>query len=82
MTGRAIFSLGMAVFIIMWSCLSLPAEKLCLEDFIELQEIIIPSVVGGILGVLLFVIFTSYLIAYVRRKRREGRYESINDAVY
>ena len=57
-------------------------EKLCLEDFIELQEIVIPSVVGGILAVLLFVIFTSYLIAYIRRKRKEGQYETLNDGGY
>lgn len=54
-------------------------EKLCIEDFIELQEIIIPSVVGGVLGLLLLVIFAAYLIAFLRRKKREGRYETLND---
>jgi hypothetical protein len=36
--------------------------------------------VGGILGLLLIVIFTAYLLAFIRRKRREGQYETINDA--
>ena len=54
-------------------------EKLCMEDYIRLQEIIVPAVVGGILALLLIIIFVSYLIAYVRRKRREGRYEAISD---
>ena len=58
------------------------AEKLCLEDFIALQEIIVPSVVGGVLGVLLVIIFFSYLIAFIRRKRREGQYETIDNNAY
>ena len=29
-----------------------PAEKLCMEDYIAQQEIIVPVVVGGILSVL------------------------------
>lgn len=55
-------------------------KKLCLEDFIELQEIIIPAAVGGVLGLLLIIIFCAYLVAYIGRKRREGQYETINDA--
>lgn len=54
--------------------------KLCLEDFIDLQEIIIPAAVGSILGLLLILIFSAYLVAFIRRKRREGQYETISDA--
>ena len=54
-------------------------EKLCIEDYIELQEIIIPAVVGGILALLLTVIFLSYFISFVRRKRKEGRYETLGE---
>ena len=55
-------------------------ELVCIEDYIALQEIIVPVVVGGILSFLLVVIFFSYLVAYFRRKTRESRqYEPVSD---
>jgi hypothetical protein len=58
--------------------LSLPTERICIEDYIALQEIIVPVVVGGILTFLLVVIFVSYIIAYIRRRRKESRqYEPV-----
>ena len=58
--------------------LSVP-ERLCLEDYIALQEIIVPIVVGGVLGILLVLIFIAYVIAYARRRRREAKYEPVGD---
>ena len=59
----------------------LPTERLCLEDYIELQEIIVPVAVGGVLGLLLVLIFVSYIIAYIRRRRREAKsqYEPVGE---
>jgi hypothetical protein len=58
--------------------LSLLTERICIEDYIALQEIIVPVVVGGILTFLLVVIFVSYIIAYIRRRRKESRqYEPV-----
>ena len=44
-----------------------------MEDYIAQQEIIVPVVVGGILSVLLAVIFLSYVIAYAVRMRKEAK---------
>ena len=44
-----------------------------MEDYIAQQEIIVPVVVGGILSVLLAVIFLSYVIAYAVRRRKEAK---------
>jgi hypothetical protein len=57
------------------------SKQLCLEDYIALQEIIVPSVVGGVLALLLVLIFLAYVIAYVRRRRREAKaqYEPVGD---
>lgn len=56
-------------------------ERLCLEDYIQLQEIIVPIAVGGVLALLLILIFVAYIIAYVRRRRREAKsqYEPVGD---
>ena len=64
--------------IIILPFLSVP-ERLCLEDYIALQEIIVPIVVGGVLGILLVLIFIAYVIAYARRRRREAKYEPVGD---
>jgi hypothetical protein len=57
------------------------SKRLCLEDFIALQEIIVPIAVGGVLALLLILIFVAYIIAYVRRRRREAKsqYEPVGD---
>ena len=44
-----------------------------MEDYIAQQEIIVPVVVGGILSVLLAVIFLAYVIAYAVRRRKEAK---------
>ena len=59
-----------------------PSEKLCIEDYIALQEMIVPIVVGGVLGLLLALIFVAYILAYIRRRRKEARsaqYEPVSD---
>ena len=53
--------------------------KLCMGDYIKLQELIVPIVVGAILAVLLVVIFVAYAVAYLRRRTKEGRYETLNN---
>ena len=53
--------------------------KLCIEDYIALQEMIVPIVVGGLLAILLVLIFVAYIIAYIRRKRKEGQYERLGE---
>jgi len=53
--------------------------KLCLGDYIKLQELIVPIVVGAVLAILLVVIFLAYTVAYFRRRRKEGRYETLNN---
>ena len=55
---------------------------LCIEDYIALQELIVPIVVGGILAILLVLIFVAYIIAYIRRRRREGKYERLGETTY
>ena len=64
-----------------FSLVSLHTERLCLEDYIQLQEIIVPSAVGGVLALLLILIFLAYIIAYIRRRRREAKsqYEPVGD---
>ncbi|XP_064394812.1 uncharacterized protein LOC135342053 [Halichondria panicea] len=57
-------------------------RKLCIEDYIALQELIVPIVVGGILAILLVLIFVAYIIAYIRRRRREGKYERLSETTY
>ncbi len=56
-------------------------ERLCEEDYIELQEIIVPVVVGAVLALLLVCILIAYLVAYIRRKRKESssQYEPVDD---
>lgn len=49
------------------------SKLICIEDYIALQEIIVPVVVGGILAFLLLLIFVSYVIAYFRRRTKESR---------
>jgi hypothetical protein len=56
-------------------------KRLCLEDYIALQEIIVPIAVGGVLTLLLILIFLAYVIAYISRRRREAKshYEPVGD---
>lgn len=58
-----------------------PNRKICMEDYIALQELIVPIVVGGVLGLLLLLILIAYVIAYVRRRRKEShsQYEPVGD---
>ncbi len=55
--------------------------KLCEEDYIRLQEIIVPVVVGGVLSLLLILILVAYVVAYIHRKRKEknSQYETVDN---
>ena len=54
-----------------------------MEDYIALQEMIVPIVVGGVLGLLLVLILVAYIFAYIQRRRKEARsalYERVGDS--
>ncbi len=42
--------------------------KLCIDGYIALQELIVPIVVGGILAILLVLIFVAYIVDYISVK--------------
>jgi hypothetical protein len=47
--------------------------QLCIEDWIALNELIIPIVVGGLLALLLVVVIMVYIIAFIKRRIVEKR---------
>ena len=48
-----------------------PTSAPCLEDWIAEQEKIVPIIVGGVLAVLLLLIFIAYTVSFIQRKRKE-----------
>ena len=78
--SHSVFSLSLSITHTHTHTQTHTPELICIEDYIALQEIIVPVVVGGILSFLLVVIFFSYLVAYFRRKSRESKqYEPVPD---
>ncbi|KAL5474838.1 hypothetical protein EMCRGX_G026858 [Ephydatia muelleri] len=48
-----------------------PTSAPCQEDWIAEQEKIVPIIVGGVLAVLLLLIFIAYTVSFIQRKRKE-----------
>lgn len=56
-------------------------ERLCLEDWIAERELFVPIAVGGFLAVLLAIVLTAYIIAFIRRRvieKKGVRYSKID----
>lgn len=56
---------------IYWFTASPPLAAPCQEDWIAEQEKIVPIIVGGVLAVLLLLIFIAYTVSFIQRKRKE-----------